>query len=74
MHILALIGGAWLHLVGDVGLCLVGGVISVGPTGYVYDEFYTYPSRAAAAFELLPVPMGLSFFGLILARWGFAGF
>ena len=73
MHILAIIGGAWLHVVGDFGLCLVGTVIAYGPTGYVYDEFYTYSSRVAAAFELLPVPIGLSIVGLILAKWGFEG-
>ena len=73
MHILAVIGGAWLHIVGDFGLCLVGAVMAFGPTGYVYDEFYKYPSRVAAAFELLPVPIGLSVAGLILAKWGIAG-
>jgi hypothetical protein len=41
--------------------------------GYVYEEYYEFPSRRAAAFELLPVPLGLSLAGLILARWGWVG-
>lgn len=73
MHVLALIGGVWLHVVGDLALCLVGTVIACGMNGYVYDEYYEFPSRRAAAFALLPIPIGLSFGGLILARWGFAG-
>jgi hypothetical protein len=73
MHILAIIGGAWLHIMGDIGLCIVGVVIGYGLNGYVYDAYYEYPSRRAAAFELLPIPIGLSIAGLILARWGIAG-
>jgi hypothetical protein len=36
-------------------------------------KFYEFPSRGAAAFELLPIPVGLSLAGLILARWEFLG-
>lgn len=73
MHILTIIGGVWLHIVGDLGLFLAGAVTAYGPTGHVYEEFYKFPSRAAAAFELLPIPIGLSVAGLIMARWGIAG-
>jgi hypothetical protein len=73
MHVLALIVGGWLHVVGDIGLFFIGLLIASGPSGYVYEERYDFPSRHAAAFELLPVPVGLSVAGLILARWGFAG-
>jgi hypothetical protein len=73
MHVLALILGAWLHLAGDVILCFVSFVIASGMNGYVYEEYYEFPSRRAAAFELLPVPVGLALAGLILARWGYVG-
>jgi hypothetical protein len=73
MHILALIVGGWLHAVGDLALCLVSVVVASGMNGYVFDEYYEFPSRRAAAFELLPVPVGLSLIGLILARWGYVG-
>ena len=73
MHILAILGGAWLHIVGDLGLCIAGVVTVCGLNGYVYDAYYEYPSRRAAAFALLPIPIGLSVAGLILARWGIAG-
>jgi hypothetical protein len=73
MHVFALIVGAWLHAVGDVALFFVSVVIAYGASGYVYDEYYEFPSRRAAAFELLPVPVGLSVVGLILARWGYVG-
>jgi hypothetical protein len=73
MHILAIIGGVWLHIGGDIGLCIAGIVTVCGLNGYIYDGYYEYPSRCAAAFELLPIPIGLSGAGLILARWGIAG-
>jgi hypothetical protein len=73
MHILALICGIWLHIVGDFGLLLTGVVAAMGRQGYVYGEVYEYPSRAAAAFELLPVPVILSLAGLIIAHWGITG-
>jgi hypothetical protein len=73
MHILAIVGGGWLHFMGDVSLCVVGAVIARGRSGYVYEAHYEYPSRGAAAFELLPIPIGLAVAGLILARWGIAG-
>ncbi len=73
MHILALIVGAWIHLFGDLGLCVVGGVIACGASGYVYHERYEFPSRQAAAFSLLPMPIVLSLAGLILVRWGYLG-
>ncbi len=73
MHILALIIGGWLNFVGDVSMCVVGGVITRGVKGYVYDQCYDYPSRRAAAFELFPIPVGLALAGLILARWGYVG-
>ena len=70
MHTLALLGGIWLHITGDLALCVVGFVIACGVNGYVYDEHYEFPSRQAAAFELLPIPIGLALAGLILIRWG----
>ncbi len=73
MHILAIISGLWLHLVGDIGLCAAGVVTAFGLNGFVYDGYYEFPSRSAAAFKLLPFPTGLSLAGLILARWGIAG-
>lgn len=73
MHILAIIGGVWVHIVGDIGLCIAGTVTAFGLNGYVYDEYYEFPSRGAAAFQLLPIPIGLSVAGLILIRWGMAG-
>jgi hypothetical protein len=39
----------------------------------VYDEYFEYPSRSAAAFALLPIPLGVSLSGLIVAQWGFGG-
>jgi hypothetical protein len=73
MHTLAIISGTWIHLVGDIGLCVAGTVTAFGLNGYVYDEYYEFSSRGAAAFKLLPVPVGLSLAGLILIRWGIAG-
>jgi hypothetical protein len=73
MHALALIYGAWLHVFGDFALWVTTAFIARGPAGYVYDEYFEYPSRYAAAFALLPVPLGVSIGGLILAWWGFAG-
>jgi hypothetical protein len=68
MHILAFICGGWVHLVGDIALLGAGSLIAWGPSGYVYDEYFEYPSRFAAAFALLPVPLGPGLAGLIVAR------
>ena len=64
MHILTIV---------DIGLCAVGFATAFEPSGYLYDDYYDFPSRIAAAFELLPILIGLSLAGLILARWGIAG-
>jgi hypothetical protein len=74
MHTLALLCGAWIHVVGDVALLAVGTVIAYGPSGYMYDEHFEYPSRSAAAFALLPIPLGLSVGGLIVVQWGLWGY
>ena len=47
MHVLALIVGGWLHIVGDVGLCAAGVVTAYGLNGYVYDEYYTNSRRGS---------------------------
>jgi hypothetical protein len=73
MHVLALIVGGGINFYGDVGLCLVATLMAQGREGTVYGEPFSYPSRAAGLFELLPLPIGFMFGGFILARWGFAG-
>jgi hypothetical protein len=73
MHILAIISGVWFHLSGDIGLCIVGAVMASGCNGHVCGAHYEFPSLGAAAFKLLPIPIGLSVAGLIVARWGIAG-
>jgi hypothetical protein len=72
MHTVAVICGAFLHLVGDVELCAAS-VMTVRRRGRVVDHDYEFSSRPAAAFELMPIPVGLMLVGLIIGRWGFAG-
>ena len=72
MHTTALVLGAVLHIWADITLCLIGSIIWAGPRGYIYDEYYEYPSRLAAAFALLPIPVGLSLGSTIVVRWGLA--
>jgi hypothetical protein len=72
MHTLAIIGGACLHLLGDIELCAAG-VMAFRLKGQIADHDYEFSSRPAAAFELFPIPIGLLLVGLILGRWGFAG-
>ena len=72
MHILAILGGAGLHIVGDIELCAAG-VMTFRLRGRITDHYYEFSSRPAAAFELLPIPIGLLLAGLILGRWGYAG-
>jgi hypothetical protein len=43
MHVLSLIVGAWLNLIGDAGLCFVGVIIASGISGHVYEEILRIP-------------------------------
>jgi hypothetical protein len=72
MHTFAIIGGACLHIMGDIELCAAG-VMTFKLKGRIVDYDYDFSSRPAAVFKLLPVPLGLLIAGLILGRWGFAG-
>jgi hypothetical protein len=72
MHTLALVGGACLHLVGDIELCAAS-VMTFRLKGRVVDRDFDFPSRPAAVFELMHIPVGLLLVGLILGRWGIAG-
>lgn len=74
MHTMALIGGAYLHFVGDTAATLIiVFLLRNGPSGYVYDEYYEYSSVSSAAFRLMPIPIGMALAGLLLARWGLTG-
>jgi hypothetical protein len=73
MHTLAIVLGVLFEISGDISLGLVGVVVWMGPTGYVYDQYYSYSSRLTAAFALLPIPLGLAIGAAIITRWGFAG-
>jgi hypothetical protein len=72
MHTLALIGGACLHIVGDIELCAAS-VMTLRLKGRLIDHDFSFSSRFAAAFELMPIPVGLMLAGLISGRWGLAG-
>ena len=74
MHVMAIICGIWLNVIGDIGLCAAGLEIAYGKNGCVIDPHFQFRSRASLAFELLPVPVVLSLTGLILARVGFLGY
>lgn len=73
MHILALISGAYLHFVGDATLLVLALALRRGRSGYVYNEYYEFSSVGSAAFQLMPVPVGMALAGLLLAQWGWAG-
>lgn len=73
MHVLALIAGAGINFYGGVSLCLVATLMAKGREGAVYGQPFSYPSRVAGLFELLPMPIGLTLGGFMVARWGFLG-
>jgi hypothetical protein len=73
MHIIALMIGAWLNVVGDIGVCSVAVATVFGLTDNPDNKWLIFRSRGDMAFQLFPAPLLVAIVGLILAQWGWFG-